>query len=416
MPKIKINEKILEGKTDGIISKQVIDGATFSSEPYKRTFTLNNFFFGPNGTGKTTIADTIKASAPSGYEICHFNQDYVTEMMTRVRTDDPKKKGLPAVFVLGSENKKIQEEVGAFLAEKKKQEELAHSLEKKKTEQEKQLTSELRGMEKKLLDLEPDVKNRFISKYFTSEERRTNDSICRVLENFVWDENPVTFETIVAHEEKEKNNVSAYPLYTLLDEYKYYDEAKRLISDPLFNKNNSLFAEFLKKIGATEWFISAHERFHEKTDGKCPYCGQELPTDFETTVEEAFDNTYKEIKDRIAKLKIHYSAETERLTIALEEMKEIRDASPAGAKLVAMTSLELMIDNLTKLLEKNIKVIDSKLDDSTQSLALQDHNELVREINEILKEENIRIEALNKNSKDAVWLKSEGKRLVCALF
>lgn len=416
MPNVKINELQMHGKTDGVISNIVINDATFKDVPYKRQFTLNNFFYGPNGTGKSTIAEAIQGSVPSGYKSYYFNQDYVNGMMTRVKDPDQSKKGLPPIFVLGKANKEVQAEVKELLVESKNQEMLKDKYKAQKEEKDKELSTEIKKLSKQLLDKETNVKNRFISTYFSYDEKRTIDSTSSVIEAFSWDMQPVTFEMLEKHEQKEKDAVVEYPTYTLLNADNFFEEANKLLFEPLVNENQSWFSGFLKRINATDWFFEAHKVYHGKTEGKCPYCGQDLPVNFDKIVEDAFDNTYKEIKDRIVKMETYYRSLKDRMDIAIDDIYEVRKKSPVGAKLVQMTTLELTAEKLKHRFEDIVNIIDKKLENPSLSLSIENYNDDINIINDILKQENLRISEFNKKVKDATWLKSEGRRLVCSYF
>ncbi|GHV30139.1 hypothetical protein FACS1894167_10500 [Synergistales bacterium] len=89
------------------IEKFVVTDATFASS-VKREIVPSwiNFFFGNNGSGKTTISRTIRdhggnvsfenGNTADEYNIAVYNQDFVTQDLSLDQ--------LPGVFMLGEEN------------------------------------------------------------------------------------------------------------------------------------------------------------------------------------------------------------------------------------------------------------------------------------------------------------------------
>ena len=53
------------------------------------------------------------------------------------------------------------------------------------------------------------------------------------------------------------------------------------------------FANFIKKLNATDWVRQGHTHFAGQTDGKCLYCQQKLPVSFEDDLLKCFDAQYR---------------------------------------------------------------------------------------------------------------------------
>ena len=99
-------------KQESEIISITVNEATFSNENVEEP-TFINFFFGNNGTGKSTIASTIKDNSSvtyrdkknaDDYQILLFNDDYIRENMLKYEN-------MPGVFTLSKEKADIQVQI-----------------------------------------------------------------------------------------------------------------------------------------------------------------------------------------------------------------------------------------------------------------------------------------------------------------
>ena len=90
-----------------------VDDATFKNTGTVITPTYINYFFGNNGTGKSTIAKAIQSGtgikyAPgrsaTDYQVLVFNQEYINRNMQNFHN-------LPGVFTMAEENAEIQDKI-----------------------------------------------------------------------------------------------------------------------------------------------------------------------------------------------------------------------------------------------------------------------------------------------------------------
>lgn len=57
-----------------------------------------------------------------------------------------------------------------------------------------------------------------------------------------------------------------------------------LLAEAITSSDGTEFARFMKILNASEWVRRGHDAYVHKADGKCPFCQQKLPDDFETFV------------------------------------------------------------------------------------------------------------------------------------
>ena len=114
-----INSRKMPSKITEVLANQ----ATFKNNPAKITPTYINYFFGSNGTGKSTVAKTIRSgkgvtfatgTTTEDKKIMLYDQDYIER---NVRSNE----NLPGVYTINSTNAEIQENINEL---KKKKETL----------------------------------------------------------------------------------------------------------------------------------------------------------------------------------------------------------------------------------------------------------------------------------------------------
>ena len=128
----------MKHKMTSVIEKITLNAATFSS--VEITPTLINFFYGNNGTGKSTIARSIKANeglvwqsgkSQSDYTVLVYDQDFINANFQNYGN-------LRGVFTVGEVNISIQNQVKEKseqkAAENKKLTEATETMERKETE------------------------------------------------------------------------------------------------------------------------------------------------------------------------------------------------------------------------------------------------------------------------------------------
>ena len=112
---------VMSDKVKTQITKVVVNGNTYSKEPFNPT--LINFLFGKNGTGKSTIAEymynapasdlTWDPLSDSSIKREIFNEEYI-------RLNVQSYGNIPGVFTISEADAKAQKELDDKTAEKKK--------------------------------------------------------------------------------------------------------------------------------------------------------------------------------------------------------------------------------------------------------------------------------------------------------
>ena len=95
-------------------------------------------------------------------------------------------------------------------------------------------------------------------------------------------------------------------------------KGRDILERPIVNSADTELASFLRGIGATEWMRQGHDSYYHDAEGRCPYCGRNLPEDFEQTFIDSFDNRYQENLRLLADLYNRYKKAANDMFVPLQ--------------------------------------------------------------------------------------------------
>lgn len=276
------------------ITSVVISDATFKKNSPIIHPTFINYFFGNNGTGKSTIAKTIKSGDGvkfkngdnlNDYEILLYDQNYIDE---NIKEHD----GLPGVFTVNKKNAEIEKEIASLLES-----------EEQSWEKINEATSSIEALENRQNTLEEQIKSKCWEKTKSIRKQfaKTQNGYRSSKKKFI--------DEVRRHDAKEHDikqldtlysiayskSARQYPLFNEIQSIAVLDNisGSEILSKKIVNSADTDLAVFLKQIGATEWARQGHDQFHERTNGRCPYCSQLLNPDFELEFVRSFDDQYE---------------------------------------------------------------------------------------------------------------------------
>ncbi len=309
-----------------VMGKVHLEGVPFQTVDMVPTFV--NFIFGMNGTGKTTLGRLLASSEESitwredvkqeEYERCVFNRDFVEKNIQPNQT-------LPGLFMMGEANidttgelAALQQRKGEVLEEEKRLVAAWQVNQKAKenlfsffAESAWAMTKEDRKDFAKCLGKAKGSKRRFGVEAFqlvreapaVAPER---DELLRL------------YQDVYASDFKQYPTLPSIPDPEILDHVPGQD----ILSTAIVSRQDSPFSAFIHALGAADWVRKGHEAFHEKSEGRCPYCQQALPENFEKQLAEAFDAHYEEQRQQIVQFGRAYQQAAETLLMPLRQLSE----------------------------------------------------------------------------------------------
>lgn len=389
------------------IIRITLDDATYKGTGAAIAPTYINYFFGNNGTGKTTIAKAIKTGsgvtyAPgkdaADYLPLVYDQDFIDANMRSYHN-------LPGVFTMNEANVKIQEQIDRKAAEQKKAQKIssdafAEKDKKAKTRAalEKQLykdcwdkTEELRTVFEATQEGKKGSKQKF------AEEVKRHSPIQHDVEEL-----KRMYDSVYSSTAKRYDRFSVVSDVSALDRISGCD----ILSLAIVNTSNTPFADFLKEVGSTEWVRQGHADYHEKAGGKCPYCSQDLLPNFEEMLAASFDTQYQTNLQKLDTFLAAYRDAANALFVPLsrlpEEVYPAIDTKPYHDKLTAVKAV----------IAENIEKIKSKVAEPSKIIALDEVEPLLQELSDIISSFNRLIDANNDIVSAGPKKKAECKKAV----
>lgn len=393
-------------KYKSVIEKVEVTDATFknsTANSFEPTYI--NYFYGNNGTGKSTIARTIKAlrgltwnsgggKSESDYVIRVFSRDFISDELKFI-DDDPT---MPGVITLGEEFINAQQDVDSKTTER---DSLTAQVETDNTEIQKSVSSKntkktkfeeslwkSRGQDlKKIFGGGGDFRSKeaFANKIKATKpvERNQEDIISR-------------YKTATGSATQPQDTFATLDI-SKLDEA----ESFALLTESIISTADNQFSRFMQSLDATAWVKEGFDEYLSKSDGKCPFCQQSMTgltkNDISTQIAECFDGKFTEDCATLVKYQQRYTAYTSDFIIAIEQYIAFLKDNPSFGNLV---EYEKNLAQLQKVVSENNQRIASKVAKPSESISLDSMRPYLEAINILVEAFNILIDKNNAICRD----------------
>ena len=398
-----MREKIPSEITQLALSDASYEGCGVSITP-----TLINFFFGNNGTGKSTVARTIKANSGITWKAGRSSTDYVVHVYNQeyINANFQNYYQLPGVFTVNEVNIAIQQQADEKNAARKA---AVEASEKAHIELGKKLDAKRQAFDlfqKECWDKTADIRQAFDK---TQERRKTKKAFAEaVLEIKV----PAEHDLDVLHRlysAAYSDDAKKYDEFATVADVSVLDslQGSQILSQKIVSSADTPFAQFIKAMNATTWVQQGHTQYHQSGNGKCPYCQQKLPETFEDDIRACFDIQYTDAIDDLNRFFADYRNTANALIVPLQsvptELLPGTDVTGYNDKLAAIKGI--ISSNLHKITEK---MADPTLVVELDNVApmLQELSDIIESFNKLIRENNAVISQKPKKQaecKTAVW-------------
>ena len=386
----------MSDKMPAAIKTVTLNTATYTNMPFNPTFI--NFFYGKNGSGKTSISRQIKDNegitwqddeSPSSYDVLVYNQDFIDD---RFKTLDK----INGVFTLseGEEDEKAKQEIETLESRQKELQKRQIAISGDKGERN-QISSKLHDAEmlyqKACLGSTKDLREKFPNaikgfsrnpqlsqKINTTTPSECDEAKLKKLYDTAFDD-----------------SIKSYPVLTELDGNEHIAGLPEcpLLAEEITSSGTTQFASFVKRIQALDWIDAGHKRFHEAADGYCPYCQRKLDDNFETDLASCFDAEYQAAVEKLKSYRDRYYKHMGGIcTIIKKDLSE--ECLPENAD--RFKSIEIQLETITRIVQSNLSIIDDKISNPGKIVEIEDLTGKLLDINYTIVDCNNRISENNK--------------------
>ena len=395
-------------KMTAAVEHITLDAATFQNAPLSPT--LINFIYGNNGTGKSTIAREIGADrglawqggkSAADYSVLIYNQEFVDANFRNYGN-------LKGVFTVGEQNIHIQNSIAEKSTQKSEQDKLATEQTTEKERKETAKETLLGNFQEGCWDKTKKIRESFDATQ-TGFKRKAQfaDRVLQIA-------NPTEHDIKELHSLYETAfdpNARTYREFQPLGRVTRLQgsNGNDLLAKPITSSGDTPFAGFIKALNATDWVRQGHDHFTITADGKCPYCQQDLPCDFEEQLSACFDAQYQEDVDALRSFYDDYQSDMQGFVDLLKA--NLQDVFPK----ISTKEYENKLAFFEKLIEGNLQKIASKIKEPSFVVAIdndavktvrEELNELISGFNQLIQANNAVVNAKQQKQaecKTKVW-------------
>lgn len=351
--------------------------------------TFVNFFFGNNGTGKSTIAKAILSGVgvtyasgrtAANYLPLVYNQDFIDANFRSYRN-------MKGVFTLNAKNVKAQRQID------EKNEERIAARRALTTATEKQMervaTQEKlkKAFYKECWDREKAFREEFAKTQSGKgkSEPFTREILKHIPKQIDLEEFRRLYDSAFSETAKRYQRFSTIADTAIMDTIAGSD----ILTVAIVNSADTELAGFLRNIGATEWMRQGHDLYAHNANGKCPYCGRNLSEDFEQIVIDSFDTRYQTNLQKLIDFLEVYRKTANTLFIPLQNIP--KDVYPQ----IDVKPYTEKLEVLKAAIQENIEKIKIKTENPALPVILSDIAPILEELVFIINRFNALIDANN---------------------
>lgn len=393
----------MEGRV--MISEITIkDVATFQETQTLTGLKKFNYFFGANGTGKTTISSVI--ASPEDHSSCFITWKNQIPLESRVynrnfvaRNFNQQK--LPGVFTLGETAKETLDKI-----EKAKERigELHREIVK--------LKNTLQGTDGKggkIFDLSQ-LNGTFKNKFWTMKQKHGTNlgggmagylkSAEKFMEKVLADAKSNTDALLTQTELEEKAKTvfsNSLAIVNSLTEITtvgiLHHEKNPILQKRIVGKNDVDIAAMILKLNNSDW-VQQGLSFYDANDGVCPFCQQATSESFRVSLTEYFDETFAQDSNEIKALIDNYSTDAQRIQ---SQIQALIDSQSNFLDIEKLKTEKQLLDSIIII---NKQRLAEKQKESSHVITLVSLGNVLREIALLIASANAKITENNRIVKD----------------
>lgn len=394
-------------KMQSSVEKIILNDAVFINEVIEPT--IVNFFYGKNGTGKSTVAGALKTDRniqwqngkyAADYDVLAYDTDFIDANFSNYGN-------LAGVFTVCETNIEVQKKIDEL-------------------NRQKQIRREKYIACKNLIDKIQQEKSSAVADYQnecwqqTANLRKIFSSVITGKRTKALFSEQILKSVPAEHDISELESLVNTVFGGDDKRYSRYQKARRvtyasfpgydLMSRSIVSSSETIFSDFIRALNATDWVRHGYTHFTGHTNGKCPYCQQKLPENFEQEISDCFDSQYKEDIAAIVKFQNVYRFEMESVIRTLEN--NLFDSMPELDTEFYKAKLKMLRDAVTI----NLQRISSKIKEPATIASLEDTDSILLETGAVIDRFNAEIDKRNNIISDIRNKKNKCKNDIWEYF
>ncbi len=365
-----------------------------------------NFFYGNNGSGKTTITEVIRNIEK--YPDCSidwedkkvatyvYNRNFVNE---NFRLDNP----IKGIFTLGKESVKLKMTMSDIKDKIRKHNDELDNLSKQSAKKNAEKTVLFEEFKENCWVIKRDLDHEFkelIEGFRNSKEKFMKKCI---------EESQKMHKKLKSIEEirSKKESIFDRPVEQV-DSYLPISYSESFEKHPIYKqkiigKGDVDIAELITRLNISDW-VQQGNIIIKSSEGLCPFCQQSLPNEFEEKLNNYFDQTYnRQIADlRNVTDKYKYNVEN-----VIEQLNTVINSEQFS--FINKEALQHSLEMIKSKYEENKLLIESKKIEPSRAIELVELSSYITLVNAEISKVNIKIREYNNMIQN---LKAEKEKLI----
>ncbi len=309
----------MQRKVPSAIANITLNRATFT-DVLIDGLTFVNFFYGNNGAGKSSIAHAIAeddgvvwadGKTVDDFDVLVYNQDFINDNF--VNYGD-----LKGVFIFGEEDIEAKKKIAELTNQKKQKMDARQTALDEYKKKSDGLASALTQFQDTCFSKTASIRRRF-EKCMDGKKQKKNFAEAVLGEVKPIDHDLAELERL--YDVAFDDSARAYPEFKKAAATTYGSlPGKDLLDRMIVSSSDTPFAKFMKALGdtASDWVRDGHTHYAGAAGGKCPYCQQRLPANFEADIAATFDAQYQQDIRDLGQFQTIYERETREIVRAIQ--------------------------------------------------------------------------------------------------
>ncbi|MBF0341871.1 MAG: AAA family ATPase [Magnetococcales bacterium] len=378
-----------------IESLQLADVATYGREGVSlHDLKRVNFFYGANGTGKTTLTRVL--ADPGQHPGCRvrwrqgealeclvYNRDFVREHFSQTR--------LRGIFSLGEENIEAGRRIDAIRILLDQERNRSAAMEEQRQIRSVELAGHVDRFRERCWAL---IKTHAASfaPAFVGARNSKEKSLQRLLHESRTNTSSLLTRDALTERARiifapSRREVSPLPVFDMTAILAH--ERNPILQEIILGREDAPLAALMRTLGNSDW-VRQGRRFHQVRPEQCPYCQQSAPSGLSRELDDCFDLSYEQEILALTALSTQYERDADALQGWLEA-------------LLASLSVELDMDvvqylkyRLEQKLYQNRQRLAEKLQQPSRTVTLESLAQEAHQLSAMIRETNQRIAEQNR--------------------